>query len=185
MLMNNNYNRISAIEIRREAHHAFRKDIRGNISLNVIPILLRFLAVFFGTKLYTTWMANLNVNLADPGQTTRRLTEISNDMASNPSSASKYMLTLTPETSVIVYAFMFFFIMVCVGVSYTALEKYRNPDYQVNALRDSLANFFRTILLSNDFYYSIIRTVSRSRLHAVHHSGNLVSDDFLTSLFSL
>lgn len=96
VLMNSN-NRISAIEIRREAHRAFRKDIKGNISLNVIPILLRFLAVFFGAKIYTSWMANLNVNLADPAQASRRLTEISTSMANDPSSAEKYMLTLTPE----------------------------------------------------------------------------------------
>ena len=76
-----NNNRISALEIRREAHRAFRKDIKGNISLNVIPILLRFLAVYFGTKIYTTWMANLNVNLADPSQASQRLSEISASMA--------------------------------------------------------------------------------------------------------
>ena len=139
--MNTNFNRISAIEIRREAHRAFRKDIKGNISLNVIPILLRFLAVFFGTKLYTSWMANLNVNLADPNQTSQRLAEISSNMANDPSSVDKYMLTLTPQTSVIVYAFMFFFIMACVGVSYTILDKLRNSDYQINALRDSLQAF--------------------------------------------
>ena len=139
--MNTNFNRISAMEIRREAHRAFRKDIKGNISLNVIPILLRFLAVFFGTKLYTSWMANLNVNLADPNQTSQRLSEISSNMANDPSSVDKYMLTLTPQTSVIVYAFMFFFIMACVGVSYTILDKLRNSDYQINALRDSLQAF--------------------------------------------
>lgn len=139
--MNTNYNRLSAMEIRREAHRAFRKDIRGTISLNVIPILLRFLAVFFGTKLYTNWMSNLNVNLADPGQASRRLAEISNSMANDPSSADKYMLTLTPQTSVAVYAFMLFFIMICVGVSYTLLDKIRNPDYQINSLRDSLQAF--------------------------------------------
>jgi len=139
--MNTNFNRISAMEIRREAHRAFRKDIKGNISLNVIPILLRFLAVFFGTKLYTSWMANLNVNLADPNQTSQRLSEISSNMANDPSSVDKYMLTLTPQTSVIVYAFMFFFIMACVGVSYTILDKLRNPDYEINALRDSLQAF--------------------------------------------
>jgi hypothetical protein len=47
--MNSN-NRISAIEVRREAHRAFRKDIKGTISLNIIPILLRFLAVFLELK---------------------------------------------------------------------------------------------------------------------------------------
>lgn len=136
-----NNNRISALKIRREAHRAFRKDIKGNISLNVIPILLRFLAVYFGTKIYTTWMANLNVNLADPSQASQRLSEISASMANDPSSASDFMLTLTPETSVAVYAFMFFFIMICVGVSYTLIDKLRNPDYQVNALKGSLQAF--------------------------------------------
>ena len=138
--MNNN-NRISALEVRREAHRAFRKDIRGNISLNVLPILLRFLAVYFGTRIYTSWMANLNVNLADPAQASRRLSEISTNMANDPSSADKYMLTLTPQTSVAVYAFLVFFIMICVGVSYTMIDKLRNPDYQINALRDSLQAF--------------------------------------------
>ena len=90
-----NNNRISALEIRREAHRAFRKDIKGNISLNVIPILLRFLAVYFGTKIYTTWMANLNVNLADPSQASQRLSEISASMANDPSSASDFMLKIT------------------------------------------------------------------------------------------
>lgn len=140
--MNNaNYNRISALEIRREAHRAFRKDIKGNISLNVIPILLRFLAVYFGTKIYTIWMNNLHVNLADPGQASRRLSEISANMANDPTSADKYMLSLTPETSVAVYAFMFFFIMICVGVSYTILDRLRNPDYQMNAIKDSVQAF--------------------------------------------
>lgn len=140
--MNNaNYNRISALEIRREAHRAFRKDIKGNISLNVLPILLRFLAVYFGTKIYTSWMANLHVNLADPGQASQRLSEISANMANDPSSADRYMLTLTPETSVAVYAFMFFFIMICVGVSYTLIDKLRNPDYQMNAIKDGLQAF--------------------------------------------
>lgn len=138
--MNSN-NRISAIEVRHEAHRAFRKDIKGTISLNIIPILLRFLAVFFGTKLYTKWMANLNVNLADPGQASRRLSEISANMANDPSSADKYMLTLTPETSVAVYAFLFFFIMICVGVSYTLLDKLRDSNYQINAIKDSLRAF--------------------------------------------
>jgi len=139
--MNTNFNRISAIEVRREAHRAFRKDIRGNISLNVIPILLRFLAVYFGTKLYTTWMANLHINLSDAGQASKRLSEISSDMASNPGAADKYMMTLTPATNVFVYAFLFFFIMICDGVSYTILDKLRNPDYQINALRDSFQTF--------------------------------------------
>lgn len=83
--MNNaNYNRISAFEIRREAHRAFRKDIKGNIAHNIVPILLRFLAVYFGMKIYTTWMANINVNLADPEQASRRLSEISMSMANDP-----------------------------------------------------------------------------------------------------
>ncbi|MQS76176.1 DUF975 family protein [Companilactobacillus halodurans] len=139
--MNNAKNRISALEIRREAHRAFRKDIKGNISLNVIPILLRFVAVYFGLKIYTNWMANLNVNLANPEQASKRLSEISMNMANDPSSAGNYMLTLTPETSVFVYAFMFFFILICVGVSYAILDKIRQPDYQTNALKDSLQIF--------------------------------------------
>jgi len=140
--MNNaNYNRVSAMDIRREAHRAFRKDIRGNVSLNIIPILLRFLAVYFGTRIYTTWMANLNVNLADPGQTSQRLSEISMDMANDPTSAAKYMLTLTPQTNVAVYAFMFFFAMICAGISYALVDKLRNPDYEINALKDSLQVF--------------------------------------------
>lgn len=139
--MNNANNRISALEIRRESHRAFRKDIKGNISLNVIPILLRFLAVYFGMKIYTKWMANLNVNLANPEQASRRLSEISTSMANDPSSANNFMLTLTPETSVAVYAFMFFFIMVCVGISYTLVDRLRNPDYQINSLKDSLQAF--------------------------------------------
>lgn len=142
VLMNNaNYNRISAMDIRREAHRAFRKDIKGNISLNVIPILLRFLAVYFGTKIYTTWMANINVNLADPEQASQRLSEISMSMANDPSSAAKYMLSLTPQTNIAVYAFFFFFVMICVGVSYTLLDKLRQPDYQINALKDSFRAF--------------------------------------------
>ncbi|GEO79549.1 integral membrane protein [Companilactobacillus mindensis DSM 14500] len=139
--MNNANNRISAMEIRREAHKAFRKDIRGNISLNVIPILLRFLAVYFGLKIYNSWMANLHVNLADPEQASRRLAQISANMANDPSSLDKYMLTLTPQTSVAVYAFMVFFIMICVGVSYTLLDKLRKPDYQINALGDVFKAF--------------------------------------------
>lgn len=140
--MNNvNYNRISALDIRREAHRAFRKDIRGNISLNVIPILLRFLAVYFGTRIYMTWMSNINVNLADPEQASRRLSEISMSMANDPSSAGQYMLNLTPQTNVAVYAFFFFFVMACAGVSYTLLDRIRNPEYSINALRDSLQVF--------------------------------------------
>lgn len=139
--MNNANNRISAMEIRREAHKAFRKDIKGNISLNVIPILLRFLAVYFGLKIYNSWMANLHVNLADPEQASQRLAQISANMANDPSSLDKYMLTLTPQTSVAVYAFMVFFIMICVGVSYTLLDKLRQPDYQINAVRDVFKAF--------------------------------------------
>jgi len=140
--MNNaNYNRISAMEIRREAHRAFRKDIKGNISLNVLPILLRFLAVYFGTRIYTTWMANLKVNLADPEQASRRLSEISTNMANDPSSVGNYMLTLTPQTNVAVYAFLLFFVMICVGISYTLVDRIRNKDYQINALKDSLQAF--------------------------------------------
>lgn len=140
--MNNaNNNRISAIEIRREAHRAFIKDIKGNISLNVFPILLRFLAVYFGTKLYTNWMSNIHVNLADPEQASRRLSEISNSMATDPSSASNYMLTLTPQTNVAVYAFMVFFIMICAGVSYTVIDKLRHKDYQPNILKASFQVF--------------------------------------------
>ena len=140
--MNNaNYNRVSAMEIRREAHRAFRKDIKGNISLNVLPILLRFLAIYFGTKLYTNWMSNLNVNLADPEQASRRLSEISTNMANDPGSAGNYMLTLTPQTNVAVYAFMVFFIMICVGVSYILIDKLRKPDYQPNILKESFQVF--------------------------------------------
>ncbi|WP_334341027.1 DUF975 family protein [Companilactobacillus sp. HBUAS56275] len=140
--MNNaNYNRISAFEVRREAHRAFRKDIKGNVALNIVPILLRFLAVYFGMKIYTTWMANINVNLADPEQASRRLSEISMSMANDPGSASQYMLSLTPQSNVAVYAFFFFFVMVCAGVSYALIDKLRNPDYQINAIKDSLQAF--------------------------------------------
>lgn len=140
MSMNTN-NRISALEVRRDAHRAFFKDIKGNVALNIIPILLRFLAVYFGMKIYTSWMANINVNLADPEQASRRLSEISTSMANDPSSAAQYMLSLTPESNVIIYAFFFFFVMICAGISYTLVDKIRNPDYQINALKDSLQAF--------------------------------------------
>jgi uncharacterized membrane protein len=137
----NNANNISALEIRRDAHRAFLKDIKGNISLNIIPILLRFLAVYFGMKVYHNWMSNLNVNLADPEQASQRLQEISRSLANDPSSSAQYMLSLTPQSNVAVYAFFFFFVMVCVGISYALVDKFRNPDVEINAIKDSLRAF--------------------------------------------
>jgi len=140
--MNNaNYRKVSLLEVRKQARQTFRKDIKGNIALNIFPIILRFIGMYFMVKIYTQWFTNLGINISNTQQATEQLTKIMQKMSSSPEAASKYVLTLTPATSLAIYAFTLFFLMICIGVSYTLVDYMRNPDSQINALKGSLQVF--------------------------------------------
>ncbi|WP_025025081.1 DUF975 family protein [Companilactobacillus nodensis] len=138
--MNNN-NRVTSLEIRRMAHKTFFKDIKGNIALNIFPILMRLIAMYFGTRIYNSWLAQLGVSMNNPEEASKKLTAITQQMATDPSTATKYALSLTPGSNVVVYAFLIFFVLVCAGVGYAMVDKMRNPDYEINAFKDSLQIF--------------------------------------------
>ncbi|WP_125711947.1 DUF975 family protein [Companilactobacillus kedongensis] len=149
--MNNaNYRKVSLLEVRKQARQTFRKDIKGNIALNIFPIILRFIGMYFMVKIYTQWFANLGINISNTQQATEQLTKIMQKMSSSPEAASKYVLTLTPATSLAIYAFTLFFLMICIGVSYTLVDYMRNPDSQINALKGSLQVF------SSQYFFPVV-----------------------------
>ncbi|APX71265.1 DUF975 family protein [Companilactobacillus allii] len=146
----NNYKRVNSLEVRRLAMRTFLKDIKGNVALNIFPILMRLVAMYFGTRIYNSWLGELGVSFSNPQEASERLSEISQQMANDPSAATKYALSLTPGSSVIIFAFLFFFVLVCTGVGYTMLDKMRHPNLEINALKDSLQVF------SSRFFFPVL-----------------------------
>ncbi|KRK65073.1 integral membrane protein [Companilactobacillus tucceti DSM 20183] len=149
--MNNaNYKRVSLIEVRKQARQTFRKDIKGNIALNIFPIIMRFIGMYFMVQIYTQWFSNLGINLNNTQEATEKLTKIMQTMSTNQEAASKYVLTLTPATNLAIYAFTLFFFMICIGISYALVDYMRNPDSQINALKGSLQVF------SSQYFFPVI-----------------------------
>ncbi|MFC6322715.1 DUF975 family protein [Companilactobacillus baiquanensis] len=140
--MNNaNYKRVSLPEVRKQARKTFRKDIKGNIALNIFPIIMRFIGMYFMVQIYTQWFANLGISLSNTQEAAEKLSKIMQTMSTNPETSSKYVLTLTPATNLAIYAFTLFFLMICIGISYTLVDYMRDPDSQINALKGSLKVF--------------------------------------------
>lgn len=149
--MNNaNLKRIPASEVNREARQMFRKNFKEIVVLNIIPILMRIVGMYFMMKLYNAWLSGLGISLADPQAASQRLTEITQEVMSNPASATDYAFKTTPETNIIIFAGGLFFFLVCVGIGYALLDKYRNKDYQIRTIADQLQVF------SGRFFFAVI-----------------------------
>ena len=149
--MNNaNLKRVSASEVNREAFRLVRKNFKEMFILNIIPILLRIVGMFFLVRMYQQWLSGLGINLADPQAASQKLTDISQSVINDPSSASKYAMNFTPQTSMIVFAAGLFFFLICVGIGYSVLDKYRNKDYQIRTIADQFQVF------SGRYFFSII-----------------------------
>lgn len=149
--MNNaNLKRISVSEINREARQLFRKNFKEIIVLNIIPILMRIVGMFFLMRVYQGWLSSMGVSLSNPQEASKKLTEISQSIVNNPSEASKYSLSITPQASIIVFALGLFFFMICVGIGYSMLDKYRNQDYQIRTIADQFQVF------SGRYFFAII-----------------------------
>ncbi|MFD1470847.1 DUF975 family protein [Companilactobacillus mishanensis] len=140
--MNNaNYQRIPASQVTREARQLFRKNFKEMVVLNIIPILMRIIGMFFLVKMYSAWLGNLGVSLSNPQEASRKLTAISQEMVSNPSSASKYAFSMTPQTSILIFAAGFFFFLICAGIAFSMLDKARDDTYEIRTIRDSFQIF--------------------------------------------
>lgn len=149
--MNNaNLKRISTSEINREARQLFRKNFKEIIVLNIVPILMRIIGMFFLVKMYKSWLSGLGVSLSDPEAASRKMTEISQNIVNDPSSAGKYSFNITPQTSIIVFAAGLFFFLICVGIGYSILDKYRNQNYQIRTIADQFQVF------SGRYFFAII-----------------------------
>ncbi|KRL66027.1 DUF975 family protein [Companilactobacillus versmoldensis] len=145
-----NLRRISASEINREARQVFRSNFKDIIVLNIVPILMRIIGMFFLVQMYRSWLSGLGISLSDPQAASQKMTEISQSIISNPGSASKYAFTLTPQTSIFVFAAGLFFFLICVGIGYSILDKYRNQNYQIRTIADQFQVF------SGKYFFAII-----------------------------
>lgn len=149
--MNNaNLKRISASEVNREARHMLRKNFKEIIVLNIIPILMRIVGMFFMVKMYNAWLSGLGISLSDPQAASEKLTSITQEIMNNPASATDYAFKTTPETNIIIFAAGLFFFLICVGIGYSLLDKYRNKDYQIRGIADQFQVF------SGRYFFSII-----------------------------
>ncbi|AKP67128.1 DUF975 family protein [Companilactobacillus ginsenosidimutans] len=149
--MNNaNLKRISASEVNREARQLLFKNFKEMIVLNIVPIILRIVGMFFLVKMYTSWLSGLGISLANPQEASKKMTEISQNIVSNPSSATKYSINITPQTSILIFAVGLFFFLICVGIGYSMLDKYRNKDYQIKTIADQFQVF------SGRYFFAII-----------------------------
>jgi uncharacterized membrane protein len=149
--MNNaNLRRIPASEVNREARHLLRKNFKEIIVLNIVPIIMRIVAMFFLVKLYTSWLSGLGISLSNPTEASKKMTEIMQSIQTDPSSASKYAFNLNTQTSILVFACALFFFMICVGIGYSILDKYRNENYQIRTLADQFQVF------SGKYFFAVI-----------------------------
>lgn len=147
---NSNLKRISVAEVNRDARQLLRKNFKEIIVLNIVPILMRIVGMFFLVKMYQSWLSNLGIDLSNPQEASRKMTEMSQNLVNNPGDASKYAFNITPQTNIIVFAAGLFFFLVCVGIGYSILDKYRNENYQIRTIADQFQVF------SGKYFFSVI-----------------------------
>ncbi|WP_099973881.1 DUF975 family protein [Lactobacillus terrae] len=146
-----NVNKISLREVRRATHKEFRSNLVENISLNFIPILLRFLGLYFILKIYYAWMNNLNISTTDPPAATARMEHILTDISNNPDSVNNYTIKLDNLSTTVMYLLFLILCLISVGIGYSLVNKFRNSELHLSPMAAfsvfSTKYFFGTIIL--------------------------------------